>query len=80
MKNSGPDLVLGGVSYGFRIPYDSSHHSFGTIEGIGPSCRAVPSSNFVRVLQTDPTIKGYDFEAELGPGDFPLPNKETRYA
>jgi hypothetical protein len=80
VTNSGPDHVLGGVSYGFRIPYDSSSSSFGTIEGIGTSCQMVPSSNFVRVLETDPTITGYDFDVELGPGDFPLPNEETRYA
>lgn len=80
VKNSDPDIVLGGVSYGFRIPYNKSSSSFGTIEGIGPSCRMVPSSNFVRVLQTDPTVAGYEFEVELGPGDFPLPNREIRYA
>lgn len=80
VKNAAPDIILGGVTYGFTIPFDSVTNTFGTVQGIGPRCLSVPTSNFVNALRSDPSIPGYDFVPELGVGDFPLPNSETRYA
>jgi len=80
VRSTEPDLILGGATYGFRMPYNTSTSTYGTIEGIGPSCLSVPSENFIRVLRTDPTIAGYDFTPERGAGDFPLPNSDTRLA
>ena len=80
IRNAAPDLILGGAAYGFRIPFDGTTNTFGTAEGIGPSCLSAPSSNFVRVLRSDPSITGYDFVPEIGMGDFPLPNPDIRYA
>ena len=80
VRNSSPDRILGGVSYGFRLPYNSSTHSYDTIQGIGPSCHRTPSWNFINTLQTDPSIAGYNFTYEIGVGDFPLPDSSTMVA
>jgi hypothetical protein len=82
VKNSSPDLILGGASYGFQIPYNSATSSFGNVSGIGPDCVPIPSTHFRDTLHNDPTTSGYRFRIDLGlgPGDFPLPDSETRYA
>ena len=80
IRNAQPDLILGGASYGFRIPYNPTTRRFGTIQGIGPYCVSVPSYNFVRTLRTDATVAGYNFVPELGPGDFPMTDPNVRYA
>jgi hypothetical protein len=80
VRNSGADRVLGGVSYGFRLPYNTSTSSYGTIQGIGPSCHRAPSGNFINTLRTDPTISGYNFTYEIGLGDFPTPDTSTMVA
>lgn len=80
IRNSKPDYILGGASYGFRIPYNNGSKTYDTIQGIGPHCVSVPSSNFVNTLRTDPTVKGYDFIPEIGLGDFPMPDRTIQYA
>lgn len=80
IKDGAPDIVMGGATYGFTLPFNSGTNSFDTIRGIGPDCISTPSWNFIHVLETDPTVSGYDFTPEIGPGDFPTPDPDTRYA
>ena len=86
IKNSGPDLVLGCVTYGFDRPYDAGTGSFGPVVGVGPDCLAGPSDHFVVTLSTDPTTSSYSFKEApgftecVGPGDFPAPTGDTRVA
>lgn len=62
IKNTGPDKILGGITYGFSRHYDTTKHSYDPVIGIGPAARSAPSSHFLSTLRSDPTISGYDFE------------------
>ena len=78
VRNTGPDVILGGVTYGFTIPYDINTHTFGTIQGIGPSCLSSASTNFVSTLRSDPTTSDYNFQVDYGLGDYEV-NEQMRH-
>lgn len=77
IRNSQPDIIMGGVTYGFTIPYNAATSTFGTIQGMGPNCVGVPSANFERTLRNDPTTSSYSFTIDYGLGDFII-NEQMR--
>jgi hypothetical protein len=88
VKNAEPDRVLGCVTYGFTRNFDAARGDFGPVIGVGPGTRAAPSAHFVNTLRSDATTSGYDFKTAPGilecyatpPGDYVLPDKNTRVA
>ncbi len=80
IRNAKPDIIFGGVTYGFTIPFDKGANSFGTIQGIGPQCLSAASSNFESTLRTDPTTSNYDFKVDYGLGDFNIDEKMRNMA
>ena len=70
IRSAKPDIIFGGVTYGFTIPFDKGTNTFGTIQGIGPQCLSGASSHFESTLRTDPTTSNYDFKVDYGLGDF----------
>ena len=60
-----PDLILGGVTYGFERKMISSNDGgkqWDTkVIPINPSSLTKPSTNFLTILSSDPTVPGYKF-------------------
>ena len=85
MKNSGPDRLLGCVTYGFTRNYNTTTSSYDPVAEVSPACRRHASSNFVSTLRSDPTTTGYSFQVspdliECPVGDFPAPPRDRSYA
>ncbi|MBS1910500.1 MAG: DUF4157 domain-containing protein, partial [Bacteroidetes bacterium] len=86
IKNTGPDRILGCVTYGFTRHYNPATSSFDPIVAVSPSCQNTSTASFRSTLRTDPTTTAYDFEGAPGPiecgdaGDYPMPRGDTRYA
>jgi hypothetical protein len=62
VKTAEPDLILGGITYGFSRTYNAAEGSFGAVQGMGPACRETPSTHFLDTLRNDPSVSAYDFE------------------
>ena len=75
IKKNGPDLILGGVGWGFDRKFNPKTKTFGPVTSFGPFCLPQPTSHFLNTLSKDPTTKatGYDFVSavDCGKGDFP---------
>jgi hypothetical protein len=86
IKNTGPDRILGGVTYGFTQNYNAGTSTFDSVVGVGPSCVARPSDNFIQTLGSDPSTSTYNFQAGPGliecfnPMDDIRPKGDTRLA
>jgi hypothetical protein len=79
IKNTAPDRILGGVTYGFTKQFDAARGDYDPVVAVAPACLPHATANFINTLSTDPTTSAYDFRREPGPvacgeaGDFPLP-------
>lgn len=84
IKNSGPDRILGCVTYGFTRAYNSASRTFAPVVGVSPGCLSRPTTHFVVTLLGDPGL-GYSFDPapdrdECQQGDFPVPRGDARVA
>ena len=61
-ERSGPDVVLGCATYGFRRAWNSSTSSHGPVQQVAPACLSVPSQRFVSTLTNDSSTSSYAFE------------------
>jgi hypothetical protein len=86
VKNSVPDRILGGVTYGFNRNYTAATGSYGPVGHIEPSSQFRASDHFIKTLESDPTTASYSFEPAptfiecSEAGDFPRPQGNTRLA
>jgi Domain of unknown function (DUF4157) len=68
LRKGKPDIILGGVIYGFSREFDSGYKP---IQPEPPRCVAEPTKHFTDTLSKDPLVKGYGFEVDKQPDKKP---------